>query len=439
VQVRVFGNDGLNGKVLAWGQSLPFDVPDLVPDTKPAPINVFLRRVDAFTPLSAVSSPKDCARMKVPRAGHTATLLQNGKVFIAGGYRFKEGTTERIALADAELFNPATGAFESARSISVSTQVLPTAFHTATLLPSDQVLIWGGEQYLGGAANTPAPRATALLYDPDADLFRAVPSRSTPKNIVRSRHGAALDKNGLVLIAGGLTRDDLSQLVPSNQVEWYNPSNAGTYVVDTPVTARLDAAVVAVQGGDRIAVVGGTDGGSVLRDVSYFSYDGTAFKQTSNGPQLSGARRAMGVATAKGGDDLLLFGGYSDAANVAPVSTTEIVATRSNTVGDGPSTGTRGDACVATLKDGTLLVIGGRTVDALGQAPHSDATVTVVKLQPQGGYNAGIAPSLPVARYNHTCTTLSDGSVLVLGGLKETNIGQDVLQDALIYTPSPTD
>lgn len=443
LQVRVYGAEGPGSKVLSWGQSLPFDVPDVVPDAKPPPITIFLRKVEVFTPLSALTSPKDCAKMKVPRAGHTATLLRNGKVFVAGGYRLKEGTTERIALADTELFNPGTGAFESARAMSVSTQILPSAFHTATLLPSDQVLIWGGEQYLGGTANTPAPRATALLYDPDFDLHRGVPSRTTPKNIVRSRHGAAVDKNGLVVIAGGLSRDDVtSVLVPASAVEWYNPTTGQTFVVSTPGIPRQDSAVAAVQGGSLIAVaggVGGADGGTMLRDITYYGYDGTEFRPLDAGTQLRSARRAPGVATARDGDELLLFGGYSDPTAVAPLSSTEVVGTRNATVGDGPNAGARGESCVATLKDGTMMVIGGRTVDALGAPAHGDANVTLVKPSPAGGFSSAIGPSLAVGRFGHTCTTLADGAVLVLGGVRESGGTTEVLQDALIFQPAPQD
>jgi hypothetical protein len=71
--------------------------------------------------------------MTLPRDSHTATLLQNGMVLIAGGENFTS------TLASAKVYDPATATFAATGGMSV-----PRQGHTATLLPNGQVLIAGG-------------------------------------------------------------------------------------------------------------------------------------------------------------------------------------------------------------------------------------------------------------------------------------------------------
>jgi hypothetical protein len=67
------------------------------------------------------------------RSGHTAILLPNGKVLVAGGY----GSAG--ALAGAELYDPATSNWTATGDL-----VVARYFHTATLLPDGEVLVTGG-------------------------------------------------------------------------------------------------------------------------------------------------------------------------------------------------------------------------------------------------------------------------------------------------------
>jgi len=78
--------------------------------------------------------------MTVPRAYHSATLLLNGMVLIAGGSAASDLTTG-APLDSIELYDPATGKFTSPATSFLTD---PRFYHTATLLKNGQVLLAGG-------------------------------------------------------------------------------------------------------------------------------------------------------------------------------------------------------------------------------------------------------------------------------------------------------
>src|SRR5438067_6678137 len=113
------------------------------------------------------------------RTRHTATLLPNGKVLVAGG-------NNGPALSSAELYDRATGTWTATGSLGTARER-----QTATLLPNGKVLV-AGRSY-GPVFNRPD------LYDPATATWTATGSLCTARN----RHTATLLPNGKVLVAGG--------------------------------------------------------------------------------------------------------------------------------------------------------------------------------------------------------------------------------------------
>ena len=101
--------------------------------------------------------------MTTARSGHTQTLLPNGTVLIAGG-RYQPLQSPSFSLAGAELYDPTTGTFTATGSMTT-----PRQWHTATLLPDGKVLIAGG----GNCITSDPCWASAELYDPSSGTFTA--------------------------------------------------------------------------------------------------------------------------------------------------------------------------------------------------------------------------------------------------------------------------
>jgi Kelch motif/Galactose oxidase, central domain len=150
--------------------------------------------------------------LTVGRINHTATLLQSGKVLVTGG----SVTNVILVTGECELYDPNTGNWSPTASMN---DIL--AFHTATLLPNGQVLVAGGDTSVG----TPGgfsyyPVSDAELYDPNSQMWANTGSLNHP----RDNHTATLMPNGLVMVTG-----TSMVLFITNSTELYNPSNGMWY------------------------------------------------------------------------------------------------------------------------------------------------------------------------------------------------------------------
>lgn len=434
VEIRGYaGEPRASGRLLSLGRSLPFNIPVVqpLPGRGLPEVVVFLRRINTFTPPSLSVGPSACTRMGVPRAGHSATVLEDGRVLIAGGYQVN-ALGERTSLGSAEIYDPNTGAFSVAADLAVFNAhndivTAPRAFHTGTLLPSGSVLLAGGEVSAGGTI-TPAP--TALLYDP---VFRRYGSVLLPEP--RSRHAAVADASGRVLILGGITTGGAW----ATPLVWFDPATAQFSVVPGESLARREVAAGLAQDGRTIAVAGGTDGSAVSNEIRFYSFNGSTFVAAPVA-RLREGRRGAALAPFQQ-SQMVVVGGYStpdDMTGVDAMATTELVDVGgAMTVSDGPAVSPRGDVCATALPDGRVLTIGGRAGDF--GVPRSDPSAEMITKVSTGAVTSLGMPPLAVPRYHHTCTLLPDGTVLVLGGLRDEFGPLEALRDAWIFTPVPLD
>jgi hypothetical protein len=128
----------------------------------------------------------------------TATVLASGEVLVAGGWvegagcypPFYRGS---FALHQAQIYDPVLGTFSNAPNMKVA-----RAGHTATVLPDGKVLM-AGTDFDGDCPQVPKPGNQAELFDPVLKTFSLTGALGT----LRNGHTATPLPSGKVLVAGG--------------------------------------------------------------------------------------------------------------------------------------------------------------------------------------------------------------------------------------------
>lgn len=312
------------------------------------------------------------------RTGHTATLLSNGKVLVAGGYN---GTNW---LSSAEIYDPVTGKWTTTASMTVARE-----FHTATLLTNGQVLVTGG---FAGVNHY----SSAELYDPVAGTWTATAAMSSGREL----HTATLLQSGRVLVAGGRNPSDQAQ----GDSQIYDPVSGTWSAPISMTTARYWHTATLLPNGKVLAAggqgVGGT--GTILANAEVF--DPVAGTWSATGSLIAG--RYTHTATLLANGKVLAAGGAGIGATY--VSSAELYDPGSGTWSSaGSMSFTRAAFTSTLLPNGQVLVVGGSNPNPLNTTevydPNANAWSPAATI-PNGG------------REYHTATMLPSGLIVVAGG-----------------------
>lgn len=253
---------------------------------------------DRFDPrtrtFTSIGDPKVGA-MAQARLAHTATLLPDGRVVVAGGQDGQgAGAT---TLSSIETWNGS--AFEDGGSL-----VTGRAFHTATLLTDGTVLLAGG-------AHSTQLLASAEIIDP----HNGKPSVTTgAMSHARYRHAAVRLPSGRVLIAGGITldKDHPYDGLPVATAEIYDPvAHAFTDVAGSAPVLRDTRAMVLPSG--EVLIVG---------DQIVYRFDESTSELSVAG---SAPDRAFGAAMLPGGRLLLCGVNRCDTGTEAGLGTAAVL------------------------------------------------------------------------------------------------------------------
>ena len=329
------------------------------------------------------------------RYGHTATVLSNGTVLIAGGY-----DVNSTAVASAELYNPATKTFAPTGSLNVA-----RTNDTATLLDDGTVLIAGGFDINFNLLGS------AEIYNPATGLFTVTGTLLTP----RANHTATLLSSGDVLLAGS---SDGSGNALAN-AEIYIPATQSFSAVGSLNAARGYHTAVALNDG-TVLISGGIASGSVLASAELFNPSTGVFVPTGN---LNNGR-IQNTATLLNGGLVLVAGGKDSGFNI--LSSAELYNPATKTFALTGSLNTaRGNHGAALLSNGTVLVEGG-----FGNGVDMSASAEVFDPIAQ---TFSPTSSLNVARQLATTTLLTNGLTLVAGGFSDS---LTALNSAELYQPA---
>src|SRR5947199_4557554 len=145
---------------------------------------VVMLAIATWVSASSSEQVKPLDNLAVPRTGHTATALSDGRILITGG---RDANSNLIAAS--EIFDPETQTSSASATLNTA-----RVDHTATRLADGRVLVAGGT----GDSGT---LSSAEIFDPanPGAGFRVLASVMTA---ARARHAATLLDDGTLLIAG---------------------------------------------------------------------------------------------------------------------------------------------------------------------------------------------------------------------------------------------
>jgi Galactose oxidase, central domain len=311
--------------------------------------------------------------MVTPRAGHTATLLLNGKVLITGGYGGPEDDGVPVPLANAELYDPLGGTFT------------PTGSMTVGRISPRTILLPDGRVFIASAGDL-----SAEIYDPSAGVF--LPTGRMAATAYPWSQAITLLPNGRVFIAG----------YPTAQL--FDPVTgtfAATRPYASPAPAILQSATLLADG--RVLLTGAVN----ICYEPLCADPGTAWTEIY---QPAGDVFTP-VGGMKGHNDVytstLLTSGKVLFAGLTPANSTaaELFDPSDGTFTlIGSALANHGYGAATLLPDGPVLISGG--VQAVSEL-YDQASATFSP--------AGYAIT---ARSSHTSTLLSDGTILIAGGYR---------------------
>ena len=344
--------------------------------------------------------------MQGAREQHSATLLPDGDVLVAGGLNEGGFCCSQFEYSSAELYNPATGTWTPTASMAVK-----HAGQTATLLPGGWVLVAGG--------GTPV----AEIYEPGPGIWVSPGAMST----TRTHQTATLLPNGRVLMAGGDGPDGQ----PLSTAEEFLAGN-GPLVTVTPGSIAFGGQLVGtVSAAHFYKITNVGTAGLVVTGATVSGKNPGDFRVhtgCAGAPVPPGGTCTVAVRFAPSSTSLRTAAiSVSDNAPLSPqgVPVTGFGGGPDAWTPVGPMISAREHFTATLLPGGKVLMAGGQTV--------TGSSLASAELYNPATRSFSATGSLHTARSYPAAALLPDGKVLVTGGLSDNFIS---LSSAELYNPA---
>ncbi len=354
---------------------------------------------ETFDPVSRTWS--QTGAMSSKRENHTATRLNDGRVLVVGGCQ------DFVCMTSAEIYDPAAGTWQSAASLPAGAR----KDHTAVLLNDGSVLVAGGVN----TSTTPwTYYNSAYRYYPVSNTWSAAGSMSE----YRKQHTAVLARDGKVIVAGGFGKPPFGDASYPVTTEAYDPA-ANTWAklktaanADIVIDYGRTQALGVVDAFGTFLLFGGFDG-TAAGSVQYRSLNSSTDTWHPHGSLYSPRYGAAAVQLSNGA--ILLAGGNTD---LGPTAGTEINYPREGSTELNFGSGILGTSYSAgtLMPNGDILFTGGadEVDNQTGKPCHTKAYLwldeeAIDSIEP-----------MHWERCSHTTTLLPDGRVVVIGGTVST-------------------
>ncbi len=328
--------------------------------------------------------------MTITRRAHTATLLNDGRVLIAGGEHPSGAST--TYLSSAEIYDAGTRSFAATVPMNAA-----RSFHAASRLANGSVLVAGG---LDGAGSV---ISSAEVFDPTTPGWTTTTSAMTTP---RHRAQAVTLANGRVLIAGGLS----TTFSVLSSAELYNPGASNFSASSDMLFRRFGHTLSLLDSGQALVVAGiTTTSTSDLEQCELFE----ALTTQWNAATPLGTARYHHAAAKLTDGNVLVSGGYSRGFS-SNISSSERFNASTGTWSSADSMNTRRQHHTMTaLANGGALAVGGAISSDGTNVSTYHSSAEIYDATANRWSNAG---TMSVPRIWHTATLLNDGKVLIAGG-----------------------